>query len=60
MVISTGAPGRMCGKEEEDEEQCISELTPTQDMAELLHNTTGSHLENQIPSSREGEGWCFA
>lgn len=55
MVINTGAPERMGGKEEEEDEGNVYlSLPPTQGMAELLHNTTGNHLRNKISCSSCG------
>lgn len=59
MVINTGAPERMGGKEEEEDEGNVYlSLPPTRGMAELLHNTTGNHLRSKISCSTLWKGWC--
>lgn len=64
MVINTGAPERKwVGKRRRMKAGCLQSnvylsLPPTQGMAELLHNTTGKHLRNKIPSGREGKVFC--
>lgn len=57
VVINTGAPERMCGKEEE---ACRAMYIRARHLLRTwLHNTIGSHLRNKISSSTDGKGWCF-